>query len=277
MFRLSMGDLTAARCLYREGHYRQSLFMFQQASEKINKAVAVFAGEVEHTKVKKYSHGQLSIYKDITRKKKEEIAQILKAVESFPHAQSPAFPMLDFNAHHNLMETASQELAQWDKNKTHQFSLRELNTLIKEIKEAEVFEFTKPKNIKTKLKKHYSALADWAGQFGTPQALAYQKDLLETINDKKKLQELTDIVFEVSVLQMQFTFSHFVLITCALITNHHSIATRYSDGNIDPDEIYTLKLPIIRKQEAFMDMLERAISRIDKLVGLDLHSLQGLD
>ncbi len=266
LFRLSLGDLAAARCLYREGLYRQSLFMFQQASEKANKGFAVLAGEVHETKVRKYSHRQLSIYNDITRKKKEEIAKIRQAIEAFPHTQSFVLPMLDFEAHQNLMEIASQELSQWEQNKKHGFSVRELNVLISEIKESEAFEFIKSRNIKAQLKKHCSVLANWVGKFATPQGFAYQNELQETVNNKKKLQELTDSVFKLSVLQIQLVFSQFTLIACALITNNHSTSTRYSDDNIDPDEVYTLKLPIIRKQEIFMNMLEQAINRITNIL-----------
>jgi len=267
LFRLSLGDLAAARCLYKKGHYRQSYFMFQQASEKANKGFVVLAGEVKQQDVKKFWHGQIGIYKTLTEKKKKEIGEIKEAFASYPHTQTPALHALNFNAHYDMIENALKEFTLLEKKKTDTFTVRELSELIRELKEIENIPFVKPRNIKANLKKYFIQLAEWSGEFGTPSSLTSKKELLEMVNDKKKLQEISDYTFDVTVLLMQIAFSQFTLLICALLTNNHSTSTRYAEGSFDPDKVYTNKLPIVKKQEQFMNLLEKAINRIILIAG----------
>ncbi len=267
LFRLSLGDLAAAGCLYKEGYWRQSYFMFQQASEKANKGFVVLAGEVKQQDVKKFWHGQLGIYKTLTEKKRKEIGEIKEAFASYPHTQTTTLLALNFNAHYDMIEKALQEFTAHEKKKTDTFTLRELSDLIRELKEIENIPIIKPRNIKANLKKYFIQLAEWSGEFGTPSSLASKKELLEIVNNKKKLQEISDYTFDITALQLQIAFSQFTLLICAMITNNHSTSTRYAEGGIDPDKVYTNRLPVVKKQEQFMNLLGKAINRIMLIAG----------
>lgn len=267
LFRLSLGDLAAARCLYTNGHYRQSLFMFQQASEKANKGWVLLAGEVKEQDLKKFSHSQVGIYESITKKKKKEVEEIIHALSAYPHALNSTLPVMDFNTYYKMMEQALLDLTVLKKTNTDILSLSNLNLLIRGLKEVQNVKITRPRNMKAELKKYFKQVAEWSGKFNTSSALATERELLELINDKKKLVELSDHTFDHLELQLQLIFSQLTLFVCAMVTNHHSTTTRYPEGDIDPDIMYTMKLPLVKKQEVFMDLLENAITRIILITG----------
>ena len=51
---------------------------------------------------------------------------------------------------------------------------------------------------------------------------------------------------------------------CSILTVQHSTLTRYPENGKDPTKIYTLRLPLVKKQPLFMDLLEDAICKMDR-------------
>lgn len=51
---------------------------------------------------------------------------------------------------------------------------------------------------------------------------------------------------------------------CALLTIQHSTLTRYPENGKNPFEVYTSKLPLIKKQPLFMNLLEDAIKLLKR-------------
>lgn len=260
-FNLAESDLAASRVLHQSGLYRQSFFLFQQASEKANKGFLLLAEEVTVTELRKNSHAQLGIYKNITKKKREELRVITKTLEIFPHVQQNEIPELDFSLHQNTLNTAVEGFADLEQ-KSGDLNLKELEDLLIELKELEHVVIRSPKNFTSSLKNHYIQYADWLHKFGTAQAIEGEKELLALINCRKKFKELVDISYALGVFEIRLFFCKMVFFVCAMITNKHSTSTRYADQGADPEKIYTKKLPIVKTQLQFMKLLERAIKRL---------------
>ena len=54
------------------------------------------------------------------------------------------------------------------------------------------------------------------------------------------------------------------LFACGILTTQHSSLARYPENGKNPLNIYTAKLPLIKKQILFMDLLEDAIKKLTK-------------
>jgi hypothetical protein len=62
----------------------------------------------------------------------------------------------------------------------------------------------------------------------------------------------------------EFYFIKLVISACGILTVQHSTSTRYPENEKNPINIYTSKLPLIKKQPLFMNLLEEAIKKIIK-------------
>jgi len=63
---------------------------------------------------------------------------------------------------------------------------------------------------------------------------------------------------------IDLAFINLTLYFCAIITVQHSSLTRYPDDNVNPDMVYTKRLPLVKKQNEFMDLLDKALIKLLK-------------
>lgn len=260
-FRLALGDLAAARALYQAGHYRQSYFLFQQASEKANKGFILMAKEATPQELKQSSHAQLGMYKEVAKKKRKDLSAVIEILKPFPHAQQTDLAFLDFNAHETMVNKALEGFTQLEQ-KTDTITENDLTELIYDIKDLEKIPVRRPRNLTAVVKDHFIKQAAWLHGFGTEEALASERELLEVIHHRKKLKQIVYMTYAVGIFQSKLMFTQATFFTCAMITNKHSTSTRYADGGIDPDTIYNKKLPVVRKQLQFMSLLKKGIERL---------------
>lgn len=260
-FKLSLGDLAASRVLYTNGYYRQSFFLFQQASEKANKGYLLLTGESTINELRQSSHAQIGIYKNLTKKKRNYIDNMIKVIEPFQHTHQNEIPFLNFTSYLKTLNNALEGFGELEM-KTQNISVDDLTNLTYELKDLEHIPIRRPRNLISIVKKHLTLHADWLKGFETAEIIESEKELRKVIHVRKKLHEISDISFEVGIIQSKLLFSQLTLFVCAMITNKHSTSTRYADTGADPDNIYTKKLPIVRKQLQFMILLKKAIDRI---------------
>ncbi len=69
-------DLKAANLLYNKRFYQQSLFYFQQASEKSNKAYSIFAENYTPQELFNHRHDQLKVHKQLSEKQLKKYSSI---------------------------------------------------------------------------------------------------------------------------------------------------------------------------------------------------------
>ena len=128
------------------------------------------------------------------------------------------------------------------------------------------FQFELPKNYSTIIKSKISEIINWIGQFDTEEAKSAQKEMQEFLNDKKEFEKFINsyktIIFP---LISDLIFISFTLYFCAILTIQHSSLSRYPSDNVNPENIYIKELPIVNKQIEFIELLEGAVLRMEKI------------
>jgi hypothetical protein len=88
------------------------------------------------------------------------------------------------------------------------------------------------------------------------------KEILE----KAKLKSIQGHVLGKYIFQMMsdIIFIGLTFGTCALLTIQHVSSTRYPTNGKNPIKIYTSRLPLIKKQSLFMNLLREALTKMKK-------------
>jgi len=261
--KIALDDLSAAQALYDAKHYRVSYFLFQQASEKANKAFALLSGRLTPGQLNDIKHDQLKIYRKNIVQQEDEIKQLINAFEPFPHTQN--HEIINTSALQKYEKSLKQGKSFIDGIRARDMvniSAPELNYLYKQLVNLQKQEIKLPKGIKLKFEKVFLKIADWIGQFQTPEALNAKGGLLKLLEDKEQSKTIYDAVIGMMQITVDLAFIQYTLYACALLTVQHSSLTRYPDAGKNPLLIYTPKLPLVRKQPAFIELLENAIAKM---------------
>lgn len=141
----------------------------------------------------------------------------------------------------------------------------ELNHLYRHLISLHNPDFKFPGHQQKLTKKVIDKIAGWAGSFETPETFTTRKELQEIGNDPAKSKELYRLLIPMLKLAMDLGFVFYTFCCCTLITVQHSSLTRYSADGKDPFVIYTAKLPLIKKQLLFMDLLRNALKKLQKM------------
>lgn len=264
---ISLSDLNSSRLLYEKRHYRTSYFLFQQASEKANKALALLGGEFTEKELRNFSHDQLRIYKETSLKKDIKINRLLSLFEQHPkisnHKIIEKTNFIGFNKSLKDGVNCIVNLKEYD---LVHISTKNLNLLLKQLTIFKNTQIEIPINFESAFKTTMLDVADWIGQFGTEKAISDKTNLEKLISDEKQSNQLCDLMINrIFPLLIDLVFVNMTLYMCAIITIQHSSLTRYSEENINPDLIYTKRLPIVKKQKEFMDLLNEVILIIKRI------------
>jgi HEPN domain-containing protein len=65
MIEMARSDIRASKSLYRDGIFLQSLFSLQQAVEKANKAIGIWAEYIDPDKTRDVGHDHLKIHSKV--------------------------------------------------------------------------------------------------------------------------------------------------------------------------------------------------------------------
>ena len=223
--KLALSDLKASRLLYEQKQFRSSYFLFQQSTEKANKAFALKFGLAEEDDLKGLGHNQFKLERKFAAKKIAELNKLL--VES----QGVA-PELE-KKHKDLKEGLSALDSLRNQNLVNLTS-REINSLYEGI---------------TRLR------------------IPFKKRVPPV---KKILQDSGDLkpgyLLALGLIQwkLDISFIRLSISACSILTEQHSTLTRYPEQGKDPTKIYRSRLPIIKKQPLFMDLLEEVIAKMKK-------------
>lgn len=74
---IAESDLYASKILYEKKQYRVSYFLFQQASEKANKAYALISNQFTETQFENIQHKQFKIHRNLIEVQKKKIDSLL--------------------------------------------------------------------------------------------------------------------------------------------------------------------------------------------------------
>lgn len=263
---LALSDLRSSQLLYDNKHFRTSYFFFQQATEKANKAYALLGGQLNERDFKDIQHDQLKIFRKTIVKQEFKLKTLIQVLEplkkvadyklistknlkEYGNALSDSLKYIDSLRHHDLVNT----------------SLADLNYLLRQLKKVKETKIKIPLNFEKKFKIIMINVADWVGQFESNEAIESKMEILNFINDGELSRQLSELMLNQIISAMiDIVFINLTLYFCAIITIQHSSLSRYPDNNgTNPDNIYVLRLPLVKKQKEFMNYLQDAINRLD--------------
>lgn len=264
---ISLSDLNSSRLLYENRHYRTSYFLFQQASEKMNKALALLGGEFTEKELRNFSHDQLRIYKETSLKQDIKINRLLSLFEQHPKISNHKIvEEKKFIGLHNSLKDGVNFITGLKEYDLVNISTKDLNLILKQLTRLKNIQLEIPIDFESAFKTTMLDVADWIGQFGTEKAISDKANLEKLISDEKQSNQLYDLMINsIFPLLIDLVFVNMTLYMCAMITIQHSSLTRYSEENINPDLIYTKRLPIVKKQKEFMDLLNEVILIIKRI------------
>jgi HEPN domain-containing protein len=264
---LSRSDLKSSKLLYDNGHYRTSYFFFQQAAEKANKAFAHFSGVLSDKEIRDTQHDQLKIYRKTMVKQEGEIKTLINALKPYPKVANHIVLQQAYFA--DYQQTLLQGFNVIDSLRNFDLvniPTKDLTILLEQLNKVENTKLNFPRDFEVVLKKQMFGVAEWIGQFETQEAIDAKIEFckyMDSVDNEKEFNNL--IVKQMLPLLFDLTFVNLTLLFCAIITVQHSTLTRYPDDGINPDTIYTKRLPLVKKQIEFMNLLDKALLKITKL------------
>ena len=261
---LATSDLKSSRLLHDSGHFRTSYFLFQQATEKANKAYALLTDIYKENELQKISHNTLKIYRRTSVKQKQEIKTLVKVLKPYPKvSQHKVLSKINFTKYYETLADGICFIDGLRKEDLVNIAATDLNDLLRELKKIKTTKITLPFKYEKKMEKIMLDIADWIGQFGTDEVLKSKKEFSDFISDKKNAKEFYDIICNKMLpMMIDFSFVHMTLFYCAIITVQHSSLSRYPESGKNPDFTYTKRLPLVQKQKQFMDMLADSLERL---------------
>jgi len=264
---LSESDLNSARLLYDNGHFRTSYFFFQQATEKANKAFALLSGLLSDKELKDIQHDQLKIYRKTIVKQESEIKSLIEVLKPYPKITNhELIQKTNFVKYHSSLSEGLSFIDSLRNIDLVNVSTNDLNTIIRELRKLKQTKLKFPKDIKQVFKKQFLEVADWIGHFETQESLKEKNDLINLLDNEEQSKQFYDLmIYQILPMIIEIAFANMTLFFCALITVQHSSMTRYPENNINPETVYNLQLPIVKKQPLFMDLLKNSIIVIKKL------------
>ena len=274
---IALNDLESVILLHRNGKYRNSYFLFQQASEKANKAAALFSGDFTEKEIEETSHDQFKIPRKIMVQKEEKMKATIELLESYPMPKDlEPLSHKSFAKHHKSISAAICSIDSLKNCDLVNFTLEDLDGFLEILTGLETIEYAFPENSNSILRSQMQAMARYFGELGTKEALETKREILNMLADKKKSQMyFQNLMHHLIPIQFDSIFIDHTFYFCALLTIQHSSRTRYPKNGVNPEDIYTKELPIVQKQLDFMECLKEAILRLEKMNG-NKHELQNL-
>lgn len=264
---LSRSDLKSSRLLYDNGHHRTSYFFFQQSAEKANKALAHFAGLLNDKEFKDIQHDQLKIYRKTIAKQEGEIKTLIHLLKPYPKvADHQILQQTNFT---DYQQTLKEGLSFIDSLRSYDLvniPAKDLNLLLGQLNAVKNIKLKIPRDFEAVFKNQMLGVANWIGQFETQDAIEAKIDFIKFMDDPDNIKTFYDlIVKQILPMVIDLAFVNLTLYFCAILTVQHSSLTRYPDDNVNPETIYTKRLPIAKKQKEFMYLLDKALLKLTKL------------
>lgn len=264
---LARSDLKSSRLLYDNGHYRTSYFFFQQTAEKANKAFAHFVGLLSDKEFKDIQHDQLKIYRKTIAKQEGEIKRLVQVLEPYPKVAN--YQILQQTNFRDYQKTLSEGLNVIDSLRSYDLvniHTQDLNFILGQLNTVKNTKLKIPRNFEDVLKNQMVGVADWIGQFETQEAISAKTEFLEFMDEPDNSKKIYNLILkQILPMVIDLAFVNLTLYFCAIVTVQHSSLTRYPDDNVNPDTVYTKKLPLVKKQKEFMDLLDKALLKLSKI------------
>ena len=171
-----------------------------------------------------------------------------------------------FAKHHRSISEAIRIIDSLKNCDLVNFTLEDLDGLLEILTGLRTIEYKFPENSNLALSSQMRAMARYFGEFGTKDALETENVIMDLLEDENKSQRyFQDFMRHYFPIQLDSIFIDSTFSICALLTIQHSSKTRYPHDGINPENIYTKELPIVKKQLDFMNLLKEAILRFERI------------
>lgn len=254
---LAFDDLQSSEVLYKDGKYRASYFLFQQAVEKTGKIYAYILNMATVDSFEDIRHDQFKILR------KHLVKQLGETQTKVP-AVTDLSKQLKLQKEEKSLNDAIKGIdSMWNEDLVN-ISSKDLNELLKEFKNSFILKLDLPNKYNEEAKEMVNSFIKRMSRRKSPKAARALKPFLELVADENSFRKGYEIFVPALNRWIDSIYCSLAIYGCALITVQHSSLTRYPKERKDPLKIYTLKLPVIRKQPQFMDLLNKALSKIKK-------------
>ncbi len=262
LLRIAKSDIKASNYLYNKRFYSQSFFSFQQAAEKANKAFGLLDQLIGEDGLKKVSHQSAKVQRNAVRQKKLEVEELIYAYTKNPMLNTiTPFKDLDINGYYQKLNDIQTLFDKRYNEEIINIPLITLNDILYTLYEINDSKFKMPQEFKDSFK---SKMLEYADGFGKLGKIKGKDEIYEVMKDDDQVKLLCEYLIKYFEELFQIQKIHTVIFVCAFITSHHCEAARYPNKGKDPLKTYTKKLPVVKLQPEFMDLLENAIKKILK-------------
>jgi HEPN domain-containing protein len=263
---LALNDIKSSRILYEKGEYRNAYFLFQQASEKANKAMWLISGFVTAEELFNLKHDQFKVFRTAIIKQLENVKEIQTILSHYPQAENKAIFENSKLALYKKNLAATQSFFDGAKQlDLVNIPTSELTQLHRKLLSLEKIKLKIPVEADRKVKKNWLDLADWIGNFNTPEAIEAKHQILEYISDPANAKDIVEQIIHSAFIVVEMASIEYTLFACAVLTIQHSSISRYPDEKFNPIELYNLRLPLVKKMPLFVNSLEKAILKLSTI------------
>jgi len=261
LIEIALRDLKAASILYENKLYAQSYFLFQQASEKSNKAFGISTDLIDEKESKKLSHNQLELLNISANSLLLEIEKFkLRLTENPEIEKHQLINKIDLKSNRNSIIQGLDYIKSLQKIDSLNFSNSDYKYFIETLKELYEFRFKIDRKSLNKLKISIDIYLDFIEKFAT---------LNDSIEVKKVFAEenrvaVTGILENFAKHQFRIIFIYYTFFFCAIVTAKHSTSPRYPNNNNNPLLFYRKSNTLVKFQPVLMDYLNLALKMFKK-------------
>lgn len=266
--KIAISDLKSSQLLYANKHYRTSYFFFQQSVEKANKALFMMSSDLEEKDLKNVGHNQIKVYRRKLVEQEKEVGSTINIISSLPN-EIKNHELMGFEVMQKNQSNLQELIKSFDG--LHNLDLiyvgaPVLKKMYKQIKDVEAINFKIKKVPDSELKNLLLKMKELADKVNTPEAQELKKDYDGYLSDDKKFKEFSNALKKIWAIYLNNIFIGSTLYMCSLITIQHSSISRYPEDDLNPFEIYNLRLPLAKKQPLFMELLDDVLRRMRKVL-----------
>ncbi len=266
--KLAKGDLRSSKILYKEKLFPQSIYFFQQAVEKANKALVIYADFLTLSDAQKVSHNHSMLVRQVLRIQSAEIEGVIAAKDRVPN-----FLMLlkennfDPDSYVKLLSKADEGLS-WINFETKlenltSNKLKEILNLIKgatkelkEINKGKAFLYFK------------SFLPDFLKKLQLTEVAASSGITDQDAMQELEMEKIAEIMAVIAVQAFEFAGAALSVHILGFVFDRLVAKVRYptiTDRDLlDPTSQFNGRFPLVKRLPEFHLLLGKAIRTLEK-------------
>lgn len=254
--RIAKSDLKSAQILYSKRQYRNSLYNFQQAVEKANKAFVLNTNKINEESLFDAKHDLFKLFRKIAVK---EIEGLELQMKNLSEIEKDISKIGLLEKKQKSWSGSINNIDQFRNINISNITINDLNSILKEFKKSIFFSLDLPNVLNKKARGIVSNYLKWLEKIENKKALVAKRSFQEIIKDEESFK--LSYKFIAGLINSMFVI--YVFYACAIITHKQNTLTRYPNEDHNPLSIYTLKHPLIKKQPDFMKLFDKALKKLD--------------